>query len=322
MKQRFCCLLVCFCLLCAVLCGCSPSFYGIKERTDEGDPSGYVQEILPNGQGTASSRMPATVYFRYLDQELLTPVNFDFLLSAQSSLEEMIVQRLIDGPDDPSLEFNSLINPETRIVQIKEQSGYLSIVLSAEFLQDYDDLGLTAADRRLAILSIVDSITELGQYSRVLVLVDKQGNGTGARLTGEEAGFSNLGSSYLEPLARDTSVLLTVEHAVEQALQALVKKEYASLTDWLAQTDLSGASLPDEDTLAADLGAAHSLVSFALLDGVSLSYDGQQATVLLDYTCTDASGQPVKFQSIPLRLIREKVWKVSYASLLAGLSQR
>lgn len=206
-------------------------------------------------------------------------------------------------------------------MQIKEQNGYLSVTLSSEFLQDSEELDLGAEERRLAILSIVNSITELGEHSRVLVLVDKQDNGTGTRLTGNEAGFTQLGVSTLEPLSRDVSVLLTVQKTVELSLMAVVERDYGTLMGYLAQADFDGSTLPDAQTVSDSLSSCKTLVSFSLQEGITLSADGQQATVTLDYTCVDSSGLPVETGSVPLRLVRESIWKLSYASLLAGLSQ-
>ncbi len=319
-RLRFASLLIAALLL--VLSGCTAGFYGVEEREAGDEGYGSVRAVLPSGEGTASGRIPATVYFRYLDQELLAPVDYEFSLSALSTVEEMIVQRLIDGPEDPGLGFGRLFNPDTRIVQIKEQNGYLSVTLSQEFLADYEDMGLDASARRLAILSLVDSITELGQYSRVLVLVDRQGNGTGSRLTGNEAGFTELGVRALEPLSRDASVLLTAQKVVQTALQAMVDRDFSTVESCLARSDFDGSALPDSRTVQDGLAACSSLISFSLRDGITVSADGQRATATLDYSYVDPTGLPTERLSVPLRLVRENVWKVSYASLLAGLSQR
>ena len=43
------------------------------------------------------------------------------------------LQALIDGPQDTQYQFNALISPDTELVSVKEQSGYLSVTLSENF---------------------------------------------------------------------------------------------------------------------------------------------------------------------------------------------
>lgn len=307
-------------LLILPLGGCAGvDYYGVTARRDDPSLDGYTSAILPEGEGTTVGLIPATVYYPYMDTGLLAPVSYSFSLTAENTLEQLVVKRLIQGPDDGTA-FTPLINPQTSIVQIKEQQGYLSITLSKEFLEEYEGWEQTAQSRRLAVLSIVDSITELGIHSRVLLLVDKKGDGTGERLTAAEAGLST--GTTLEPMARDTSCMLTIQGVARLALQAFVEKDAAQLQAYLAAADLDGTLAPDTDALTQALSDGVTLVSFEVLGDVSASTDGRQATVTVNYAYTDKTGHPVQMNAVPLRLIREDIWKVSFTSLNAGLKAR
>ena len=118
------------------LTGCSGQYYGgIAERTD-GLEDAYTEDILPESQNTSyGSKVSATLYFRYLSEDLLAGVEQEFTVTAENTIEELVVQALIDGPQDTQYQFNALISPDTELVSVKEQSGYLSVTLSEKFLE-------------------------------------------------------------------------------------------------------------------------------------------------------------------------------------------
>ena len=220
-------------LLCALLCtllllsGCTRSYYGGIAEREDGDAAAYTEDILPESQDNAyGSKVTATLYYRYMAEDLLAAVEQEFTVTAEKTLEEMAIQALIDGPKDTQYEYNALISSETEIVSVKEQSGYLSVTLSSEFLDEMvQDIDGEATRRRLAVQAIVNTVTGIGNYSRVLILVDETGSGNGERLTYAEAGWEEYGDRTIEPMARDTSVILTPENALEIVLRSLVEKE-------------------------------------------------------------------------------------------------
>ena len=207
--KRFTLLFLCALFLCLILSGCQSGFFGVSERQDT-PPEGFSDAILPSGEGFSEGYMQATIYFGYIGEDLLMPLSWDFTLTADTTIEQTILEALIEGPAQYGLSTTALINPNTRVISVKQQHGYLAVTLSNEFLEPIDNRALTESERRMAVYSIVNSLTELGTHSRVLLLVDKQQNGTGARLTAEEAGLSGQGA--LEPLQRDLSMILTDEH--------------------------------------------------------------------------------------------------------------
>ena len=308
------------CLLLALslaLTGCGRQYYGgITERTD-GLASAYTQNILPESQNSAyGQQVGATLYFRYLSEDMLAGVEQQFTVTAENTLEQLVVQALIDGPQDTQYQYNALINPETRLVSVKEQSGYLSITLSSEFLDRMgQDIGQEATRRRLGVLSIVNAVTAIGNYSRVLILIDENNTGNGERLTYAEAGWEDLGDRTIEPMERDDSVIITPENVIDIVMSAIVEKDYERLEYYLAATDYDGAARPSSSAVADALASKASIVGYTLDGAATVSGDGSRAVVLLSITYVDAGGHTVQLTALPIRMLREDVWKVSFQAL-------
>lgn len=303
--------------LALALTGCSRQYYGgITERTD-GVDSAYTQDILPESQNSAyGQQIGATLYFRYLSEDLLAGVEQQFTVTAENTLEQLVVQALIDGPQDTQYQYNALINPDTRLVSIKEQSGYLSITLSSEFLDRMgQDIDQEATRRRLGVLSIVNAVTAIGNYSRVLILIDENNTGNGERLTYAEAGWEELGDRTIEPMERDTSVILSPENVIDIVMSAIVEKDYERLEYYLAAVDYDGATRPTSTGVADALAGKASIVGYSLDGPATVSGDGERAVAMLSITYIDAGGHTAQLTALPIRMLHEDVWKVSFQAL-------
>ncbi|MDR3084844.1 MAG: GerMN domain-containing protein [Christensenellaceae bacterium] len=297
--------------LCLMLSACGP-LLGASERND-GDPSqGYVEDILPGGEGLPSGSARATLWFLSLNDQYLAQRDYILPSGQGLSLEQAIIEQLIRGPEGAD-GLQALINPSTLVKQISEQSGYLSVTLSREFLRSPQGQEDGALRKRLALSSIVSSITELGRHSSVLILVDKQGDGTGDRLSAAESGFGDLGDTTLGPLSRDPSILLTPYRVAELALQALSERNYAVLEQYLTGLPGDGSSVADA------LGDLGSVAGFALSGSVSVSQDGLSAAATLDLSLAEPGGAFSERRGLALLLKREADWRVSYPSLLRAL---
>ena len=91
-------------LLCALLCtllllsGCTRSYYGGIAEREDGDAAAYTEDILPESQDNAyGSKVTATLYYRYMAEDLLAAVEQEFTVTAEKTLEEMAIQALIDA---------------------------------------------------------------------------------------------------------------------------------------------------------------------------------------------------------------------------------
>lgn len=299
------------------LTGCSRQYYGgITERTD-GVDNAYTEDILPESQNNAySQQVDATLYFRYLSEDLLAGVEQQFNVTAENTLEQLVVQALIDGPQETQYQYNALINPDTRVVSVKEQSGYLSVTLSSEFLERMgQDIDQEATRRRLGVLSIVNAVTAIGNYSRVLILIDENNTGNGERLTYAEAGWEELGERTIEPMERDSSVILSPENVLDTVMSAIVEKNYERLEYYLAAADYDGAARPNGTGVAEAFAGKASIVGYSLEGPANVSGDGKRAVLMLSITYIDAGGHTAQLTALPIRMLREDVWKVSFQAL-------
>lgn len=319
MKNRF--LAAAACLMAAVLllsgCSAKERYYGgVSERTDS-DMSAYTADILPQSQENAyGDRITATLYYRYLSENMLAGIEQEFDVTAEKTLEEMVVQALIDGPQDSSYQFNALINPETRLVSVKEQSGYLSVTLSKEFLERTDENIIADAQRRrLAVQSIVNSVASVGNFSRVLLLVDENNTGNGQRISYAEAGWEEMEETIIEPLELDASVLLTPENVVDIVMNALVEKDYGKLEYYLASSDYDGTVRPGYAEFTEVLDSKATIVGFERTDPAMVAGDGSRAVAVISIKYIDAGGKTAELTALPIRLMHEGVWKVSFQSL-------
>lgn len=317
MKNRCIALMLCAALLLPLLTGCAPQYYGgIEERTD-GLEGAYTQDILPRSQDNAyGDKVTATLYYRYLSENMLAGVEQEFHVTAENTLEEMVVQALIDGPQDSSYQYNALVNPNTELIAVKEQSGYLSVTLSGEFAERMDeDINADAERRRLSVQSIVNSLISIGNYSRVLILVDDDGNGIGERMTYAEAGWEDKGERTMEPMELDASVILTPENVLKIVMTALVEKDYERMEYFLAVQEYDGEMRPGYAEMSAALAEKASVVGFELSGPAVVSGDGKRAVALISVTYINKAGKTAELTGLPIRMLHEGIWKVSFRAL-------
>ena len=87
-----------FAVLMLFLTGCSGQYYGgVAERTD-GLEDAYTEDILPESQNTSyGSKVSATLYFRYLSEDLLAGVEQEFTVTAENSVGSGTVTRIMKG---------------------------------------------------------------------------------------------------------------------------------------------------------------------------------------------------------------------------------
>ena len=110
-------------------------------------------------------------------------------------------------------------------------------------------------------------------------------------------------------------MILTPENALELVLRSLVEKDYDHMEYFLADRDYDGTACPTRAELTDILSAKASIVSYSLEGPATVSPDGQRAVALVDIAYVGSNGQMTELTGLPIRLIREDVWKVSFQSL-------
>lgn len=117
-------------------------------------------------QINAEERAQLTLYFANEDGDRLVKVNRSVVYSGNISMDKLVVEQLLLGPQDGE-KGSAVLNPDLKIINVTTQDGTCYVNLSAEFLSPP---GTITND--VALYSIVDSLIELGTINRVQFLVD------------------------------------------------------------------------------------------------------------------------------------------------------
>ena len=281
-------------------------------------PEGNVPDINPNAEAANKDTADVTLYFSYQGENLLAGETRAIDVPVSDTLETAVVRALISGP--MSDELTGLFWADVELVGVDANADHVFISLSEPFISTTPEQvidGLTSDEqKKLAIYSIVNTIIEMGQYSRVQIQVERE-IGIGEGITRGEAGFNDDQDARLEPLERDSSLILTAKNTLLEALSSFAKKDWTRLYTFTAMTNVDGSSKPSISDFSEALAAkGNVLESFSVVDQ-NVSSDGQSAVVMLNYTLKTREGTVIEETNIPIVLVREKdIWKLTYSSLV------
>lgn len=105
------------------------------------------------------------LYFESSDGEWLESEYHSLSLDDDSALERYVMEELLRGPNDPEL--RSAIPAGTELISCRTEDGVCTVDLSAAFVENRPD---TALGERLAVWSIVNSLTTLADVDSVRLL--------------------------------------------------------------------------------------------------------------------------------------------------------
>ncbi len=316
------------------LAGCDAGFSGVTERPLASGAASPVP-VPPQDGDVAPNRIPVTLYYRYYDEPYLAPYAAILEVTSDKSVEQALIERLIQGPDADRSEYTALIDSATT-VSVAERSEYLEVTLSQIYVDSMTSLPdpwtTTAQDyenelmrmRNLALNSIINTVTEMGVHSRVMIRIDR-GLGDAEKLLRSEGGFDSNMDRAIDPLPRDTSLVLTARRCAELALEELQARDWGALGGWIASADVDGTQPPVQ--LDGALNNRPALISFSFLDGETVmpltegSVKGIEQTVLcMDAAFRDSLGNVKEVWNVPLRMVRTGgIWQIAYASLDAAV---
>lgn len=107
------------------------------------------------------------LYFAESDGRYLSVEQHTLSVSDDAMLERYIIDELLRGPNDELL--RSAIPEGTRLVSVSTEDGVCTVCLSEEF---WTNRPQTFAEARLAVYSIVNSLTSLAEVSEVVIQVE------------------------------------------------------------------------------------------------------------------------------------------------------
>ncbi len=280
-------------------------------------PAG-AQVLSPDPVNTQHSPRMAVLYFRLTGTQYLATEVRQIAASETISFEHAAVQALLQGPG-PALDgLSPLFPPDTQVLSVQPEGDLLFVTFNEALLGRYADEGALALPqdmaeaklrRRLAMASLVNTLTERGEFRRVQVLVRAETTvRTSMRLAASY--YLEEGDVLPDPLTRDEARILTPGVMAGLSLTALQQR------DWPALYDLTRDLRPSQAEMAAAFDESLKLVAYAITPG-TVSPDGHHAVVAATLELQAESGTVFTVPSFPLVLVRaDGVWRPQYESLL------
>jgi spore germination protein GerM len=279
-------------------------------------------EINPKAEAATKDTSNVTLYYCYRGQSLLAGETRKIDVPVSETLEEAVVQALLDGPSADRDELKGLFWDGVKRVSVSSNEDILFVTLSDEFIStDPSEAVLEEGgipdQKRLAIYSIVNTLVELGKYSRVQIEVDRENTETGERITRGEAGWLDDPEAYLEPLSREAPLILTPENTLVKALEAFASKDWTGLYDFTAYNNPDGTIKPDINAFSNALSAPGNDLESYKVTSTNVLYDGKTAVVMLDYTIKTRAGDSIVKTLVPVIMVRNNdIWELTYTSLV------
>ncbi|HWQ57903.1 MAG TPA: GerMN domain-containing protein [Clostridia bacterium] len=315
-------------LLLLTLSGCAllPSV-GIGEDS--------VREDLPaiDPEAGVAREIQVKLFYRLADEAYLVGVTSTLTVLSSERPEKAMVRELLSGVPPLANNVSEVIPANTRIVDVSLDGAILYVTLSGDFFdtailddaerengqslsagfiskEEYDARVEAARKemylcRRLAVCSIVNTITSYDPNVRVHLLFDLDGSGAGARVSREELGFppnEQANSDLLEPMEYDAEAVLSPLTLAKCALDRMMSGEYEKAYVLFAETESGGMQKPtyanfETEMLSMGRITGYTLYSYRIDAAAGVAY------VLSDLEITDAAGnaRTVANVEVPLR---------------------
>jgi spore germination protein GerM len=282
-------------------------------------------DINPKAEAANKDTSNVTLYFCYRGQNLLAAETRKIDVPVNETLEEAVVQALLDGPSADRDELRGLFWDGVMLVSVSSNEDILFVTLSDKFItNDLSEAvleeGTIQDQKKLAIYSIVNTLVELGKYSRVQIEVDRENTQTGERITLSEAGWRSDSNSILGPLGREASLILTPENTLTEALECYAYKDWTGLYNYTAYNNPDGTVKPDIDAFNSTLSTQSNVLQSYKVTSSNVAYDGKTALVMLNYSIRTKAGEVIDKPNIPMIMVRNNdIWELSYTSLVNKL---
>lgn len=291
-------------------------------------PQATAAMLSADMQPTDRLRQTVTLYFRYLETDLLAREQREISYSRSQLPAMAIAAALIEGPGSLSPWLNPLFPPGTQVLSAMSEDDRLFLTFNEALMGRYSDEALVQnaeyrqgeglLRRRLAMASLVNSLTESGLYSSVQVLV-----------RGETYVASSMRLSqryYLEdsnelppPLHRQEGYVLSPRSATNLFMAAWLSDNWQPGLK-LVRSHIPGEAIPAEHELLQLVARAPRLLSYDISPGI-VAMDGQSAVVCLNYSVLLPNGQERHKECLPLSLqLKDGLYTIPYDAMLRLLA--
>lgn len=314
MKRRTTSLVALLILCLMLLCGCTSSSNPLVQAEATAVPGNPLE--LHTTSASTSSEFVATLYYRFLDSDMLAAESRTLTVQRDMSSELAVLQALFEGPSADNPELRRLFEDNVTVEDTTSSGDTLFVTLNEKVLDDgipadwqRNEAWASEAPlrRMLSIKSIVNTITENFAYSHVQIMIARE-NTSDTRL--DRSYFLTGQTGPSDSFIRDESCLLTAYRTASVILQAWQERDYQTLYTFTASyADFEVK--PIYESFLDALSDSPALSSFSLSPG-NVSENGQQAVLSLSLVLNRA-GSSENISSYPLRLVRENgVWKITW----------
>lgn len=266
------------------------------------------------GTRPANDTMNVTLYYRYRQTELLGAQSMALDITRDQTVARSIVEELVAGPDTLHGQLTALFPKGTQVLSVTGEGTTAFVTLSRAFLgapdgapQDWEDLESwqeeAALRRRLAVQSLVLSLTEGGRYQRVQLMIAQTDDDAPERVPLYCFDREQTNPSVvLGACSRDEAVLLTPQRAMALILEGWQARDWTQVYQLL--TPESGGQLPTLSDFEAQMRRADvSLLDYTISQG-TVSLDGRTATVVLDASLRSTTGGDAQIVRESVALVR------------------
>ncbi len=275
-------------------------------------------QINPFPETVNKDKLTIRLYFGYMDERLLVPEKRTLDVSTNESTETSIIKELIKGPSSTRVDFVAVINPDTKVIKVDSMGEYLFVTLSKDFLEPISYAGEEFAgelygktQKYLGVYSIVNTLIEQGNYSRVQILVDETNSGNGRPITKAEAGMDGTGA--LEPFERVGEIELNQANTMREILISMEKKDWNSLYNYIAYKNSLGQDKPTIDEFMSEVLSAKLAVTNVKVVDAIISPDNASGVVMVNYDLKLKTADAISNLNVPIKMINENdVWKITY----------
>ncbi|MGI6695847.1 MAG: GerMN domain-containing protein [Christensenellales bacterium] len=285
----------------------------------------HAQSLLTGEDpGQAQTRM-ATLYFRCGNSQWLEREQRPVPVSLSESHEKALVQALLDGPSQGS-GLTPLFPQGTQVLSVITEGRQLFVTFNERLMAAYPDEGTDLSSptyragegrlrRKLAMASLVNTLTETGEYARVQVLVRAETTLTGSLRLSSRYYLEDT-DTLPDPLIRQEAALMQPGNATDVLIGLWENREWTALKDRLAQAPGDAAA---QSALMLALDASPVILQHTATPGIP-GPDGSYAVVSLSLRYLDAQGREKSIENWPLRLIRQNgCWQLPWAGFSALL---
>lgn len=270
---------------------------------------------------TAANKTAAILYYRYAGEGFLGTEQREIRLPISDSFEKALVDALISGPEINTASLSPLFPTGTQVLGVQAEGALLFVTFNERLIAAYDDeptlLSKTYREgegllrRKLAMASLVNTLTENGRYHRVQVLVRAETT-MNASMRLNMHYYLQDSSAIPDPLSRDESLMMSPQNAANSLLKSWHERDWIKLSQFSASRE--GVS---ESQLRTAFELSNRLLEYKVSPG-SFAPDGKHATVCVDLTLSSADGKPLDKLTIPLCLKQNAAgWQADLDSLCA-----